>query len=70
VVEHFWISAFDEFFVSVLPNRFRYDQHRPGGLLSFEPKVNTLLEGGVFVNYRPNDPIHGVTWMVYYNQFF
>lgn len=70
VAEHFWVSAFDEFFVSILSTGFRYDQHRPGGMLSFEPKTNVLLEGGVFVNYRPNDPIHGVTWMVYYNQFF
>ncbi len=70
VAEHFWVSAFDEFFVSILSTGLRYDQHRPGGLLHFEPKKNILLEGGAFVNYRPNDPIHGVTWLLYYNHFF
>ena len=70
VKEHFWISIFDEFFVSVLSTGFRYDQHRPGGLLHFEPKKDVLLEGGAFINYRPNDPIHGVTWLLYYTHFF
>jgi hypothetical protein len=70
VAEHVWVSAFDEFFIAISSTGLRYDQHRPGGLLHFEPKKNILLEGGAFVNYRPNDPTHGVTWLLYYNHFF
>jgi hypothetical protein len=70
VAERFSVSISDEFFVSVLSTGFRYDQHRPSGMLHFAPKTNIFLDGGAFINYRPNDPIHGVTWLIYYNQFF
>ncbi|MEO0043729.1 MAG: hypothetical protein RL329_3177 [Bacteroidota bacterium] len=70
VAPQLWASIFDEFFVSTTTNGLRYDQHRPAGMLHFEPKTNHFLEGGVFVNYKPNEVTHGITWLLYYNRFF
>ncbi|MEN9612692.1 MAG: hypothetical protein RLZZ628_3506 [Bacteroidota bacterium] len=65
---HWWASVYDEFWVDT--QTWKYNQHRPAGMLHFQLNGNTVLEGGVFMTYRPNDPTYGVTWMFYCNQVF
>jgi hypothetical protein len=66
--KHWSASVYDEYWFDA--QTWKYNQHRPAGVLHFQLNEKITLETGVFMTYRPNDPNYGVTWMFYGSQVF